>query len=89
MKQVTINFQHIKSVEQAHKLLAKKLMLPAYYGNNLDALFDCLTEIDTPKKFIIKNRSCAAAELKAFSEKLVDVLYDAQAENNKLKIIEK
>ena len=31
--------------EQLHDYLQEMLPLPAYYGRNLDALYDCLTEL--------------------------------------------
>lgn len=32
--------------EKAHGYLKEKLNFPDYYGCNLDALYDCLTEMD-------------------------------------------
>lgn len=34
--------------KEAHAYLKKELNLPDYYGNNLDALYDCLTDMDRP-----------------------------------------
>lgn len=33
----------------AHAYLKQMLPLPVYYGNNLDALYDCLTELGKTK----------------------------------------
>lgn len=44
---ITIHCTGVESPEQMHTLLASSLAFPAYYGHNLDALFDCLTEIRT------------------------------------------
>ena len=32
--------------EEGHDYLMRALNLPDYYGRNLDALYDCLTEIE-------------------------------------------
>ena len=45
MKQVIIDCQELLQKEQAHSYLAEVLEFPDYYGKNLDALFDCLTEL--------------------------------------------
>ena len=37
----------MQNLEQAHIYLKMHLYLPDYYGMNLDALFDCLTELHT------------------------------------------
>ena len=34
------------SVPEIHGLLAEALHFPSWYGNNLDALYDCLTDLD-------------------------------------------
>lgn len=45
MSDVTLDCRNMISKEQAHPYLAQMLGFPDYYGNNLDALFDCLTEL--------------------------------------------
>lgn len=40
----TIDCEHLLFPDEAHEYLARVLQLPAYYGRNLDALYDCLTE---------------------------------------------
>ena len=37
----------------AHAYLQAVLALPEYYGANLDALYDCLTEIEEPTEIMI------------------------------------
>ena len=45
MKKVVVDCQELLQKEQAHSYLAEVLEFPDYYGKNLDALFDCLTEL--------------------------------------------
>ena len=42
---VIINCENLQNRKQAHEYLAQMLDFPGYYGKNLDALFDCLTEL--------------------------------------------
>ena len=49
MTNITIDGQEFKSEQEFHKLIKLKLDLPNHYGENLDALWDCLTgDIDLP-----------------------------------------
>lgn len=34
--------------KETHEYLKKVLNLPDYYGENLDALYDCITDMDRP-----------------------------------------
>lgn len=43
---VVLDAAQMREREAAHTYLAEALQLPAYYGRNLDALYDCLTESD-------------------------------------------
>ena len=43
-----IDLTNIKTKEEFHKLIKEELDFPEYYGNNLDAFYDLLTEIAEP-----------------------------------------
>ena len=42
---VTLDARQLDERGQAHAYLKQMLTLPEHYGNNLDALYDCLTEM--------------------------------------------
>jgi len=62
--------------EDGHDYLMEVLNLPDYYGKNLDALYDCLTEIDCEIELI--NAS-------AVDKDIIDTFKDAASENEFLK----
>ena len=45
MKYVFLDGEKIKSNSELHSAFHEALSLPDYYGKNLDALHDCLTDI--------------------------------------------
>ena len=55
MLHIILNGAQLSTREKMHAYLAKMLHLPAYYGNNLDALHDCLTEIGEETELILLN----------------------------------
>lgn len=63
--------------ENGHDYLADALCLPEYYGKNLDALYDCLTEICC--EIVLVNAS-------AVDKDMIDTFKDADAENELLKL---
>ena len=40
-----IDFTGVQSIWDVHAILKESLDFPDYYGGNLDALFDCLTDM--------------------------------------------
>lgn len=46
MKRVILDCSGIENKRQLHEALKEALRLPEWYGHNLDALFDCLTELE-------------------------------------------
>ena len=53
MRTITLDLERMTSVPALHKYLRSALALPAHYGANLDALYDCLTEIVEPTQIIV------------------------------------
>ena len=45
MKRVELVASQLTDKEELHNVLSRELELPAWYGRNLDALHDCLTEL--------------------------------------------
>ena len=64
-----------------HDALAQAFGFPAYYGRNLDALHDCLTDIAEDTALILQNSAKTVPRLLA-------VLRDCEEENPKLRIYE-
>lgn len=58
MKKYTIDFRNISNMEEAHNILKDSMGFPEYYGANLDALNDCLAEIEKDHiVYIIVNKN--------------------------------
>ena len=55
MKRIKLDGKKMTSRTQAHEYIAKKLKFPDYYGKNLDALADCLSEIGTQTQIKLIN----------------------------------
>ena len=44
MEEKIIDCTRIKTKEDLHRIFRETLRFPEWYGNNLDALYDCLSE---------------------------------------------
>ena len=64
--------------KDGHDYLKKALIFPNYYGKNLDALYDCLTDIGVDTEIVLKNKSYVSYDI-------VDTFIDASEENSFLK----
>ena len=84
LKTYIVDGQRMTSREQAHAYLQEVLALPAWYGKNLDALYDCLTEMG-PEVFFFEN----AGEGSDYFRKVLRVFKDAVRENPAISIAEK
>ena len=60
-----------------HRVLAQALNFPEWYGHNLDALFDCLTELEEPVHLVLENWDADAP----YAEGFACVFADAREEN--------
>ncbi len=82
MKSVILDAKKMVEKEKMHEYLAKKFDLPEYYGKNLDALFDCLCDINEPTLIKLKNESALDDGMK---ESLARLFHDVCNENELVK----
>lgn len=66
---VILDANKMTDKESTHAYLKKVLDLPDYYGNNLDALHDCLEEM-SDVKIVVMNEENAGAYYKSVSRVL-------------------
>ncbi len=51
-RKVILKEAELETAAQAHELLSRELEFPDHYGNNFDALADCLGDIFTPTRIV-------------------------------------
>lgn len=83
MEEIIIACEKIDGPRAFHRLLAEELAFPAWYGGNLDALYDCLTAISRP----VRLRLVGFDRLAAYSRGFRRVMEDACEDNPNLRII--
>ncbi|MCQ2513245.1 MAG: barstar family protein [Lachnospiraceae bacterium] len=69
---VILDAKKLTEKQSAHEYLKWMLEFPDYYGNNLDALYDCLTEL-RPLTLLIVN----SKDTEGYFLKVLDVFEDA------------
>ena len=78
MKIIVLDFKYFETPADVHEYLAEKLGFPAYYGRNLDALFDVLSTWSEPVKFYL------FTDRKGFERGFIHVIRDASSENGRV-----
>ena len=81
-----IDCNGITTNKDFHEKLKQVLSLPDWYGHNLDAMHDCLTEIAAPVKLTLDNFSALKAALGEYAGKVMFVLHICAEENPNLEI---
>ena len=64
-----------------HRCLAQALRLPEWYGQNLDALRDCLGDLSEETVLILHHAPALDARLGDYAQRLRRCLTDAAEEN--------
>ena len=86
MRKINLDIEKMRSLPMLHKYLHTALALPEYYGANLDALFDCLTELAEPTELVVPRQVADEAYLGWYGQQFLQMLQDAAEENTDLKI---
>jgi len=81
MKNVIIDGSKVTSIKILHNILKEELDLPSYYGENLDALWDVLSEEkEVPLVIIWKDFDVSKEFLGEYAKKIIQLFKDAQNE---------
>lgn len=85
MRKVTIDCTPIETPAQLHEQMAKELNFPDWYGANLDAMYDCLTEVEETE-LTLHNWHALEYRLGDYSGKVVYVFHCACQDNPDLTV---
>ena len=86
MKKIEINCEAITDRASFHTVLAEALSLPQWYGRNLDALHDCLTDFCEVTYVCLTNWEMAEAALGSYGKAARRVMEQADLDNPNIHI---
>ena len=75
-----------ETAEDLHRVLAEGLHFPAWYGGNLDALHDCLTDLNEPTTLVVRSETALNELLGRRANAFLRVLDDSAEENPHLTV---
>ena len=82
MEEKIIDCTKIHTKEDLHRIFQETLSFPEWYGSNLDALHDCLTEISGKVRLL--NWETAKNRLGSYGKKAKKAIAAAALHNTKL-----
>lgn len=85
MEIIILYGRQMTSVEDCHKYIARILRFPSYYGENLDALYDCLSELGSHVHIILTETDLLRTALGDYADRLIAVFRDAAARQDSYK----
>ncbi|CZR02534.1 barstar family protein [Trichococcus ilyis] len=87
MEIIRLDGRKMTDRKATHAYLKRKLHLPEYYGNNLDALWDCLTTDFSGKMIILQHPQLVPKQLGDYGEALVRLMKEVAAANSAIRLI--
>lgn len=76
---VIIDGRNITDKHALHAYLKEQCKFPEYYGNNLDALYDVLTDREEPLEIHLEHAQELKEVLCGYGEAFIETLEDAAA----------
>ena len=81
MIEVSLDGMILSEKENVHNYLKQTLGFPEHYGKNLDALYDCLTDLQD-----MEIKIHTSGQENVYLQRIIRVFKDAAEENNKIKV---
>lgn len=89
MRICVLDGDKITDKEKLYDALKSDLILPDWYGRNLDALYDCLTDGQEEVRILIKNQALLECHLGRYAILLLQVLHRISEDNPDVHIMHK
>jgi len=80
-----IDGRNFDSRESLHEFISGELRFPDWYGNNLDALYDCLSDVFEETEIEIINREEFHSTFGKYARAFERVIQDVCSENENIK----
>ncbi len=84
---LVLDGERITGREDLHQQMEAVLDFPEWYGGNLDALYDCLTDLMEELDVHILHMSSLEKSLGDYSERLLRMLKDAEEANLNIQVV--
>lgn len=84
-----IDGNNITDKRKLHDTLAGSLKLPDWYGRNLDALYDCLSDLQEEAEIRLLHEEALENHLGRYAESFKKVMREVCQENSGIYFIEK
>ena len=75
---ILCDFERLGTADAVYDYLQKELRFPAWFGRNLDALHDCLTDVSSPTRLVLTGTAASCAG------EFLPVIKDAAGRNRNL-----
>lgn len=82
-----VDGNEVKNRETLHDVLARSLRFPEWYGRNLDALYDCLTDAGEELEIRFLHGQMLREHLGEYTDVLVEVVGMAAGDNPRIHFI--
>lgn len=90
MKEIILDFAGINSLWKLHEYFKKVFQLPDYYGNNMDALWDCLhCSFEFPTTIVLKNIEKILSEMREAVEIMLELFRDLEERDEEVTVVVK
>lgn len=87
MQEIYINGRDFDTPKEVHEFLAEELNFPDYYGKNLSALYDVLTDLCDDTRIILDLSDVEDDSMIEMLERMAEVMTDAADENEYLEVL--
>ena len=87
MEEYYVDLSGISDKAGLHRRLREHLPLPPWYGNNLDALYDSLTEMPVPSRLHFLSWEDALGSMPSYFKGFCHLLLDVQQDNPGLSVV--